>query len=251
MSEFSETVKDSKVSKPRVTFSSDFIRITEDHQTTVRVLDAKPEIRWSHWIPPKHHAFPNVNASKGISIICPGLEICPICLWNKEQKSSDPKTKDLLRARKIYTFNVLDRTPVITCTNCEAEHYEMKGAGYAEECNCGASLTDVEPAPRNKVQIMQKGIRIVDQLIAFEEEPDLGDVSTYDIKMDTRGKGGDAMTTCIPKQKTDLDLAGILGEEWETKKYDIKQTVAPLVPEQIMKILEGESYYNVAGSNKE
>lgn len=249
MSEFGEAVKSSRSTPTtKVTYGSDFIRITDEHQTTIRVLDSKPEIRWSHWIPPKHHAFPEANAGKGISVICPGLDTCPICAWNREQRKADPKTKDLLKARKVYTFNVLDRTPVLTCSECGAEHYEVKGTGYPEACSCGVSLTDAEPKPRNKVQIMQKGIRLVEQLIAFEEEPDLGAVTEYDIKIDTRGKGGEAMSTCIPKQKTKLDLAKILGENPEDKKYDIVQVVTPLEVEQIERILGGESYFSVAGT---
>lgn len=246
MSEFKDAVESSRVAKQKVTFGSDYLRITDEHQTVIRVLDNKPEIRWSHWIPPNHHAFPSSNAGKGISIVCPGWDACPICEWNKAQKAKDKDTKDLLRARKIYTFNVLDRTPVVNCASCSAEYYEIKGTGFPTSCACGENLP-TESQPRNKIQILQKGIRLIDQLIAFEDEPDLGEITGYDIKIDTRGKGGEAMSTCIPKQKSKLDLKKVLGEGWEDKKYNVAQVMSPLDTEKISKILGGEGYYNVVG----
>jgi hypothetical protein len=245
MSEFGKTLDESnKRPSTKAKYGSDFIKIGSEHQTVIRVLDAKPEVSWSHFVPKGHHAFPNANAGKGMSFMCPGWDTCPICAWNKEQKKGDPKTKDVLNARKVYTFNVLDRTPVVTCPSCEAEHYES-GNAYPSECECGADLSGVTPAPRNKLQIMQKGKRIIDQFKSFEEEPELGDLKEYDIKLDTRGKGSESMTTCVPKQKSKLDLKKLVGEDWQSKLYDCKQIVAPLPAEAITRILNGEDYYTV------
>lgn len=251
MSEFGKTLDESeKRTTTRARYGSDFIKTTSEHQTVIRVLDTRPEVNWSHFVPKGHHAFPNANAGKGMSFMCPGWEDCPICAWNREQKKADPNTKDLLNARKLYTFNVLDRTPVAVCPSCEAEHYES-GGSYPSECECGADLSAVEAKPRNKVQIMQKGKRIVDQFKSFEEEPEMGDLQEYDIKLDTRGKASETMTTCVPKQKTKVDLAETLGDDWEDKLYDIKQVTSPLPGEAVNRILQGEDYYTVLSSKKE
>ncbi len=244
MSEFGKTLDDSNKRVPRARYGSDFIKLTNEHQTVVRVLDTKPEVNWSHFVPRGHHAFPTANAGKGMSFMCPGWDDCPICTWNRAQKKNDPKTKDVLNARRLYTFNVLDRTPVVSCPSCEAEHYEV-GGGYPSECECGADLSETEAGPRNKVQIMQKGKRIVEQLQSFEDEPELGDLREYDIKLDTRGQGSDSMTTCIPKQKTKIDIVDTLGEAWEDKVYDITQVTASLPTKSITRILAGEDYYTV------
>ena len=251
MSEFGKTLDESnKRTSSRARYGSDFIKVTSDHQTVMRVLDTRPEVHWSHFVPKGHHAFPNANAGKGMSFMCPGWDDCPICAWNREQKKADPKTKDVLNARKLYTFNVLDRTSIAVCPSCEAEHYES-GGSYPSECECGADLSEIEPKPRNKVQIMQKGKRIVDQFKSFEEEPELGDLREYDIKLDTRGKGSESMTTCVPKQKTKIDMTETLGEGWEDKLYDIKQVTSPLPADAIGRILNGEDYYTVLSSKKE
>ena len=251
MSEFGKTLDESeKRTTTRARYGSDFVKITSEHQTVVRVLDVKPEVHWSHFVPKGHHAFPNANAGKGMSFMCPGWDDCPICAWNRIQKKADLKTKDVLNARKLYTFNVLDRTSVVVCPSCEAEHYEG-GGSYPSECECGANLSEVTATPRNKIQIMQKGKRIVDQFKSFEEEPELGDLKEYDVKLDTRGKLNEAVTTCVPKQKTKVDEAELFGEDWRDKLYDIKQVTSPLSGDVIKRILQGEDYYTVLSARKE
>ena len=247
MSEFGKTVAENTRPRTKGRSGSDYIRTTSDHQTVIRVLDEKPVVTWSHFVPKQHHAFPKANNGKGMSVTCTGRDTCPICAWNAEQRKTDPKTKDVLNARQLYTFNVIDRTPVVTC-ECGNEHYEVNGT-YPPTCECGKSLTNISSKPRNKIQIMQKGKRIIEQFQSFEEEPELGDLRNYDVKLDTRGKGSESMTTCVPKQKSKLDLAKILGADWETKKYDVAATVAPLEPEQVSRILNGEDYATVLGKN--
>jgi hypothetical protein len=250
MSEFGKTIEQSeKRTTTRPKFGSDFIRISSEHETTLRILDEKPEVSWSHFVPKGHHAFPQANAGKGMSFICPGFQVCPICKWNQEQRKKDPKTKDVLNTRMVYTFNVLDRTPIVVCPSCEAQHYKIDGS-YPAECECGADLKDVESTPKNKFQIMQKGKRIMDQIKALEADPDFGDLRGYDLKLTTRGKGSESMTSCVPKKKEKLDLKAVFGEDWEAKKYNVKDVVSPLPADAVGRILNGEDYYSVLGAGR-
>jgi hypothetical protein len=235
--------------KPKVKFSSDFIKTTSDHQTVIRVLDDKPEVSWSHFVPKGHHAFPKTNNGKGMSFMCPGSKVCPICAWNSTQKAKDPTTKDVLNARKLYTFNVLERTKVVVCPSCGAEHYE-KASTYPDVCDCGANLASIEPTPREKVMIMQKGRKVVEQLQTFEADKDFGDLREYDIKLDTRGQGTEMTTTCVPRNKQKLDLVKTLGADWKTKLHDIKQIATPLKPSQIQEILDGKDFYSTVKANE-
>lgn len=251
MGHFSETIQESlkpKERRERVSAGSDFIRLTSEHPTIIRILDKEPIMSWSHFVPKKHTAFPNANAGKGMSFICPGMSVCPICEWNKAQRAKEEKPKNLMNSRKVFTFNVIDRTPVVACPSCSAEYYESKD-GFPEECSnpdCNAAL-DVEPAPRNKIQIFQKGVRITEQFIAFEKE--FGDVSSYDIKLDTRGVGDQSSTICVPKPPKALDLNAELGEGWEEKLYNVKEIVKPMEVDNIKRILEGEDFYTVFRKN--
>ena len=248
MGQFSKIIKDSNQPKSKKEFStgSDFIRFTPEHTTIIRVLDEEPVISWSHFVPRGHSAFPNANAGKGISFICPGRDVCPICDWNKQQvaKAGGSKPNNLLNSRKVYTFNVLDRTPVMSCPSCGVDHYEKSKAGFPDTCNdCGTSLADVSGGPRNKIQIFQKGIRVAEQFISFEEE--FGDINSYDIKVDTRGSGDNISTILVPKPPIELNLDEIIGENWQDTLYNIKDIVKPKTPDQMSRILGGEDFYTV------
>jgi hypothetical protein len=244
MGSFSEIINDSVQEKPKKG-SSDFLRLTEEHQTVIRVLDKEPKVSWSHWVPRGNSAFPNTNGGKGMSFMCPGKDVCPICKWNAEAKAKNPKDPNLIRARRVFTFNVLDRTPVITCPDCGVEHYRSK-SGYPTGCECGGSLKGIEPEPRNKVQILQKGIKVIGQLTSFEEDPDFGDLRTYDIKIDTRGTGTETITNCSPKPKSELDGDAIFTED--NQPFDIDAIIKPLSAADMKRILQGESFFDVVSN---
>jgi hypothetical protein len=93
---------------------------------------------------------------------------------------------------------------------------------------------------------MQKGKRIIDQFKSFEKEPEFGDLREYDIKLDTRGKKTETMTTCVPKQKSKINMEELVGKDWKDKLFNIKEVVKPMEPETIKKILEGEDYFKAA-----
>lgn len=241
MSNFGGKVQEYKQgARPRP--SSDYLRLTPDHSAVIRVLDEEPEVSFQHFVRKGHPAFPNVNAGKGMSFMCPGQQTCPVCAWNQEAKAKDPNDKNLMKLRKVFTFNVLDRTPIVTCPKCNAEIYE-NGRVFPEKCSCGADLVDVEAQPRNKIMLLQKGTRLIESLEGFEADPDLGDLRGYDIKIDTRGTGTETVNLCVPKQKAKLDLAKILGADYVL--HDVKAIVTPFEIEQITRILNGEDWASV------
>lgn len=230
---FSEATARTTKSSDNVRYTSDFLKVTDEHRTIIRVLDDTPVTAWSHFVK-GNKTFPMANKGKGISIICPGMDICPICIWNKTQEA-----KDQLKSRKVFAFNVLDRTPVITCPTCGVEHYDKIGTSYSPICECGADISKVKPAARNKVQIFQKGVRVTEQISTFEEE--YGNVTKYDIKLDTKGKLQEATTVLVPKQESKLDFV-----VEKDSMFDIETSLKPLRPDQIKRILDGEGYFDVA-----
>jgi len=253
MSQFSDAIIDSNKprEKTRNSVGSDFVRLTSEHTTVIRVLDKFPVVTWSHYVPKKHSAFPNANAGKGMSFMCPGRDVCPICEWNRQQRAESGKERpiNLLNSRKVYTFNVIDRTQVVICPKCGMEYYEKNKSGFPEECSnpdCGASLVDVESQPRNKIQIFQKGIKVMEQFTALENE--FGDVNTFDIKLDTMVNNDQTSTICVPKPPTKLNIKEILGGDWKENLYNIADVVKPMSVEDMNKILGGEDYYSVKKS---
>jgi len=249
MTSFNDTVTEESKPKPKVTFGSDYVRITSQHQTVLRVVDDAPTKSWQHFVPKGHKGFPNANNGNGIGVMCSGQNTCPVCAWNKSLPTDD---SGLLKVRPVYSFNVIDRTPVKACPTEDCGYVAYyENDTWVEDCpTCGADLTSVVSAPKDKVQIMQKGITVIKQLATFEQDDDLGDLSGYDVKFDTRGTGKDSVTTCIPKPSSE-SVADILGDNWKEQLYDVKEVTTPLAPADTKRILDGETFYNVVGKKDE
>jgi hypothetical protein len=227
-----------KEGKGMVLTKNDFIILSSSYRTIVRILDDTPVEQWSHWIPSGHKSFSKVNAGKGIGLVCSGFSTCPICEYNKGRDKSDQ-----LRNRKIFTFNVLDRTLTKVCPDCKEEYYDIKGKGYPKTCNCGTELPEL-PEPRNQILLMEKGITIQEQLGEFEASSDVGPVMDYDIIMDTRGTKENTSVTCIPKQKS-KSIEEILGKGWEVNKYNLSEVTKPLSRKDALRVLNGEDFFSV------
>jgi hypothetical protein len=219
---------------------SNFLRLTKDNPSVIRILNAEPEVCWSHYIPKGFTATGSpVNNGKGGSYICSGQSTCPICEWNREHE--DKK----LSVRRLFAVNVLDRTLVKKCPEC-SWHFTPIDDEYPAMCEnaeCGADLEDVEPESSNRVKLLMKGKTISDQFAAFEGE--FGPVTKYDIKMITRGQGNQANITCISFPAEELDLEEELGEDWENFLFDLEEVVKPLPLETLEKIFSGEDYFEV------
>ena len=123
----------------------EFLKLTNLH--TVRILNAPSYTAYVHWI-------------NRIPIKCLDDE-CPICKQNKLIIAENPETfrKVSTYSRKSQTFylNVLDRTPVKICPNCDHEN-TVVGNRFPAVCEgCNSLITDVVSAPVNKVKILSRG----------------------------------------------------------------------------------------------
>lgn len=225
-------------SNKRIRASSDFVKLTSDRKIVLRVLDDTPVVCWQHFVSAGHKGFPNVNKGKGMGIICPGKDSCPVCKWN-----SDKTKEEQIRSRKIYTFNVLDRSVVKTCPSCGEEFYGKKNK-FPAACTCGESMSEIVPEPRNKIMLMQKGIKIADQIREIQEE--FGeDLTDRDITIETRGSGNETSSVCIVDQASFIDFTAILGDDWENQKFNLGEVTAPYPIEVIGRVLNGESFFEV------
>lgn len=117
--------------------------------TQMRVLDAEPFSRWTHWIP-------QANGGKGCSVNCIGRG-CPICASIKVDK--DAKRKSKYSSPKSHAINVLVRSFKATPTS------------------------NAEPV--NEVQVLDKGNKIFEQMLVSIQQ--LGDIRNYDITITQTG----------------------------------------------------------------
>ena len=133
----------------------EFLKLTNLH--TVRILDAPSYTTYVHWInrvPIK--CLDDLLADTGTT-----ADGCPICKQNKRIIAENPETfrKVSTYSRKAQTFylNVLDRTPVKICPNCNHEN-TVVGNRFPAACeSCNSLITDVSSAPVNKVKILSRG----------------------------------------------------------------------------------------------
>jgi len=74
-------------------------KLTTGKTHTIRILDAEPFSRYSHWIQA-------ANNGRGVSVDCPGAG-CPICADIKEKKKTGGK--QVYSSRKLHAINILNR----------------------------------------------------------------------------------------------------------------------------------------------
>lgn len=135
-----------------------FIRFTPDYTVTVQILepDASKNILWQHFIPQARKK----DGGRGVSVQCPGIDICPICQRNKDLERDHP---DYIKPQKRHYVNVLDLTPRKTCPLCETVTYNSDKCSY-----CDSSLTDVEPS-EPMVKLMERGVELFRHIATVEK----------------------------------------------------------------------------------
>lgn len=141
----------------RRNWRDNFVRLSPQKPVVIQFLE--PEVKtvvWKHYIPQARRK----SGERGISIVCPGIDICPICQRNAELNDRDHP--DYIRTTKRYVVNVLDLTHRVVCPLCE-------NANERKECDyCGTDLTDVEPK-EPEVKLLEGGKRLFTQLNTLEE----------------------------------------------------------------------------------
>jgi hypothetical protein len=234
----------------KIFYNNDFLNLTQSHYVTVRFLEEKATLFFDHYVPATHPT--KANAGKGISFVCANewsveksankifynMEVdnhCPICQYNSNNGSE-------IRPRMKYSIVVLDRTPVKVCLSCKRVNHAISNF-FTKECiKCKELLP--EPTDLNTLKLLVKGPVLFTQLTNIIDI--YGDIRKYDVKMMVKGKDLDQQIICIPKAKSKLLLAPILGENWKEQVAELKTYSQPLPNEIINRIFTGgEDYFEV------
>ncbi len=138
---------------------------------------------------------------------CLGDE-CPICENNRKIRYENPKDYSNISGYSSrsprYVFNVLDKTQVKVCPQCESENNMGANSVYDAVCwKCQTFVTDTESISSGKVKLLSCGITIVTDLSALHqsvtnEGGDILGVHNYDVALNTRVINGRKSTTPIP-----------------------------------------------------
>lgn len=187
-----ERQKGSKFTKPT------FLSLTLGTHI-VRFLEATSQARFdeAHFL---------ITPTGKTTIKCLGDE-CPVCQNNRKLYLSDTKNYRNLKGYSAksdkYTLNVLDRTLVKVCTNCQTET-KKSGSGYPPTCySCQALIANVPETPSNKVKLLQLSRTAAQQLNDIENtmvDRDRNPIplTSYDIVFSVSNINGKKTATPIP-----------------------------------------------------
>lgn len=232
---------------PRPTSGVQYVKLTEEYRTTVRILDHNARTVWKHYVP-------QANKGGGGSVVCPNTtsqtQACPIEASVAHLKRDDDDRK-AANARRKFVVNVLDRTPYTTCPACNERTPGVSGGPTrSKKCaNCKADLPkDCEFKPLNKVKVLEGGPRLFNEgLNAIErmQKEELGlDITQYDITFTTTGKGRDKKTTALPRDPEPLPADALIDPETNEpqKLFNLDELTVPDSIEVINAMLAGETY---------
>ena len=138
-----------------------FVKIQPDSSTVIQVLEphiTQNNIIWKHYIPQALRK----SGKRGLPILCPGMDVCPICQRNAEI-GRNREHPDYIAPQKRMVVNVLDRTISRECPLCHT-------INSTKECSyCGFNLSDVAAAPTDRVKLLERGVTFFQQLNALED----------------------------------------------------------------------------------
>lgn len=95
----------------------------------------------------------------------------------------------------------------------------------------------------NQMEIMIQGRVFFGQLLDLHKE--VGDITTYDIKIIRKGEGTDTVYTTLPSAPTDFDL-----KDKVITEIDFKEQFAPPSKEEMIMLIEGKTWSEINGDGE-
>ena len=182
-----------------------YLRFAEG-STIIRVLDEAPYSRWQHWLPAP------ANGGKGVGVDCIG-ENCPVCAKIKLEKAKGtPKENIKFTTKKVHSINVL-----------------------------------VRKDGKNEVYVLEQGNglfgNLKDVMVMMGSAGMTPDLRNMDIMVNRTGTGfSNTKYSVMPLMNK---VSPLTDEEKALEKYDLLNLKPKFTPEQLNKIIEGETLDNI------
>jgi hypothetical protein len=231
---FSEELKTKTYDETKKRTSAQYVKFSEDYRVVLRILDTNARTIWKHWVA-------EANGGRGMMANCPNTATNRICPIDKQldQLANDDPRKIERKAKRRFTVNVLDRTPVTVCPACNA-------VTPGKTCqSCHTDLKKAEFVPLNKVKILEGGPELFNKTLNTVEKiqfEDFGvDITGYDINFTTTGKLRDRKIAALPKEPEELPEGALDDPETGEQQsvYDLDLLSEPTSVEEIELMMNG------------
>ena len=221
-------------SETRKRTSDSYVKFVDKEKIVLRILDDKAKTVWKHWLS-------EANGGRGMMAVCPNtvdVKVCPVDADLKGLEKDDPKFLER-RAKARFIINVLDRTPVTSCNNCDT-------VTSGKVCkNCGTDIKKNEFVPLNRIKILEGGPRLFRETLkgieTLQMEEFDKEITEYDITFTTMGAGRDKKISAIPQTPEPLDESWLTDAATGEKQsvFDLDLLAEPTPIEEIKLMMQG------------
>jgi hypothetical protein len=208
-------------------------------QHVIRIL-GKPKVHFLHFLP-----------RQKMMVSCLGPD-CPICANNKqiifEHKENFRDIPGYMGRQTRHYFNVLDRTAVKVCPQCETEAKRGPNGQFPAACpECNTYLTGEKERPSNKVKvasISETNADLLNQYAIGENGEELI-LNDFDIMFYVTKSGQKKVITPSPV-KDNNDKVDIP----EDQLFDLDNVVIRLNPTEMVEAVKGVSFKDIFAARR-
>lgn len=187
----------------------------------------------------------------GSPIKCLGDD-CPQCKQNKvilaehnNNFKEASQVKGFIWKNERGAVNVLDRTPVKVCPECETEIKAVDDIFPTACPKCNHMIVNVKPHPSNKIKIFSRAGSVFEKIALFgkttlDEEGNPLPLTSFDIELLVSGN------TTIPRKTNNMDKVEFNPEDL----HDLERAYIVLTPEEMEQKMRGVSLGDIFAARK-
>lgn len=191
----------------------------------------------------------------GGGVECLG-EACPQCGLNKQilddiggdYQEAYKQAKDVegfITRSARGVVNVLDRTPIKVCANCNTENRPSNSVFSAACSACGQLITEVDPVVTNNIKIFSRAASVFEQIddlnsAVLDENKEPRGIENFDLNLHVVGNN----TVPIPTDNYDKV------EFNEEELYDLETVAIRLSADEMSKRMKGVSFKEIYQARK-
>jgi hypothetical protein len=221
---------------------TEYLKLTPGTHT-IRIVQNVGKKYYQHWL--------------GMGVECLG-EACPQCKQNKRiiddiggdpqeayKYASSNKVDGFVGKQARGAVNVLDRTPIKVCPNCQTENRPANNVFAAACSSCGQLITEVEPNITNNIKVFSRAASVFEQIddldrAVLDKEGEPRGVTNFDLNLHVVGNN----TVPVP-----ADNYEVL-EVDEEKFFDLENVVVNFTVEEMEQRMKGASFKEIFQSRR-